>query len=121
MEADKSMRVSYSSSTISANQSYNDSCIFAAKLWLTKNNLPDLIERFENEQKEKSEIDHTLNYSPGGFVVSEISSTPLKFSVSYHNSSTDASFVITWVVDFAAHRVYANPNEYGYDKEGVAF
>lgn len=100
---------------------FRDSCIQAAKLWLTKNDLSNLIDKFESDQKEQSEIDHSINYSVGNFDVAEISSSPLKFSVSYSNSSTNAKFVISWIVDFTVHRVYANPNEYGYDREGIPF
>jgi hypothetical protein len=100
---------------------YRDSCIRAAQLWLDKKDLTDFIDRFEKEQKECSEIDHSINYRPGNFNVAEISLSPLKYSVSYRNNATNAGFVISWIVDFTVRRVYANPNEYGYDKEGVSF
>lgn len=100
---------------------YRDTCIQVAKLWLKKNDLENLIDKFESEQKDQSKIDHSINYSIGKFNVSEISSSSQKYSVSYSNASTNATFVISWVVDFAERRVYANPNEYGYDKTGVAF
>jgi hypothetical protein len=100
---------------------YSDSCIQAARLWLQKNDLSNLIGMFENDQKEKSKINHSINYAPGKFIIVEISSSPLKYSVSYSNTSTSANFVVSWTVDFSTHRVYANPNEYGYDKEGIPF
>ena len=100
---------------------YSDSCIQAAKLWLQKNDLADLLDKFEKDQREQSEIDHSINYSTGNFIVAEISSSPLKYSVSYRNTSTNATFVISWIVDFSVRRIYANQNEYGYDKEGVSF
>jgi len=101
--------------------SYHDSCVQAAKVWLDINGLTNLINRFEIEQKEQTEIDHSLNYSLGNFNVAKISSSPLKFSVTYSNKSTNATFLISWIVDFSVHRVYANPNKYGYDREGVPF
>lgn len=106
---------------INPNDFYADSAISAAKRWLVVNKLPNLIPRFEEEQKEKAEIDHSLNYSPGYFLTEKISTIPLKLKVSYVNSSTNSIFIISWIADFSVHRIYANPNEYGYDKEGVQF